>query len=151
MAQACCSSLWRCSALPCPAVPVCRDSADNDTSWVGGCGNGPVLLYEREDRHYWRSEIMVAGNRPWGWCSLADLRWLHQSGSSCLCIFTMLACMKRKSDVCFYYEHCNDKVKSKWWMYKFQPCKLLLCMQGWCLRQFLSVEIINPLGVAEFL
>lgn len=33
----------------------------------------------------------------------------------------------------------------------FQPCKLLLCMQGWCLRQFLGVEIINLLGVAEFL
>lgn len=26
-------------------------------------------------------------------------------------------------------------------------CKLLLCVQGWCLRQFLGVEIINPLGV----
>lgn len=33
-------------------------------------------------------------------------------------------------------------------MYKFPACKLLLCMQGWCLRQFLGVEIINHLGVS---
>lgn len=33
-------------------------------------------------------------------------------------------------------------------MYKFQHCKLLLCMQTWRLRQFLAVEIVNPLGAA---
>lgn len=102
----------------------------------------------KEDRHYWQSEIMLAGNRSWGWCSLAGLHWCHQSESSSLCIFTVLSCMKKKSDVCFYYEHSNGKAKSKCWMYKFQPCKLLLCMQGWCLRQFLGVEILNPLGAA---
>lgn len=106
------------------------------------CCNG------KEDQCYGHSEIMVAGNRPCGECSLADLPWFRQSEFSCLGIFTVLACMKRKPDVCFYYKHCNDRAKCKWWMYKFQPCKLLLCMQGWCVRQFLGVEMVNPLGVA---